>query len=96
MFSEVRLNSPFIRIVAFLILSVCTTPLLAQQDVVVAVVRDAQTDRLAAEQQKYIDELLALTRNEFNIQIRIFESKWSKEETWIIGAEQGTNLLKTE
>lgn len=50
-----------------------------QEPVVVAVVGDGPADRFAPQQQKYIDELLALTSSEFDVQIRHFSGKWSKQ-----------------
>lgn len=49
----------------------------AQEAIVVAVVDDGPSERLASQQQKYIDELLALTATEFNVQIRRISSNWS-------------------
>jgi hypothetical protein len=47
-------------------------PAFGQDQVVVAIVNDGPTDRLALQQQTYIDELLALTKAEFNVEIRRF------------------------
>ena len=46
------------------------TPVVAQQQFVVAVLTDGPSDRFEKEHQKYIDELLALTSSEFDVQIR--------------------------
>lgn len=54
-------------------------PTFAQNSVVVAVVNDGPSDRLAGRQQKYIDELLALTAGEFDVQIRRFSGAWSQQ-----------------
>lgn len=51
----------------------------AQEQVVVAVVSDGPADRFAPQQQKYVDELLALTSSEFDVQIRRFSGEWTKE-----------------
>jgi len=45
----------------------------------VAVVSDGSPNRLAGQHQVYVDELLALTESEFDVQIRHFSGKWSKE-----------------
>ena len=42
----------------------------AQERVVVAVIEDGPSDRMAQQQQIYVDELLALVRGEFDIDIR--------------------------
>ncbi len=55
------------------------TPVAAQQQFVVAVVGDGPSDRFAEQHQKYIDELLTLTANEFDVQIRRSAGKWSRE-----------------
>lgn len=54
-------------------------PAVAQDRVVVAVVGDGASDRLAGQHGKYIDELLALTSSEFGVQIKPFSGEWSKE-----------------
>ena len=53
----------------------------AQEKVVVAVVLDGPSDRLAAQQQRYVDELLVLTANEFDVEIRTYVGAWSKDST---------------
>jgi len=53
----------------------------AQEQVVVAVVLDGPSDRLANQQQLYVDELLVLTANEFDVEIRKFVGEWSKDST---------------
>ncbi len=53
----------------------------AQEQVVVAVVLDGPSDRLANQQQLYVDELLVLTGNEFNVEIRRFVGEWNKDST---------------
>ncbi len=69
-----RISSLFV-VVALLFLA---GPLAAQQTVVVAVISDGPSDRLAEQQQKYVDELLTLTRNDFDVEIRRFEADWDK------------------
>lgn len=54
-------------------------PALAQDKVVVAVVTDGPADRLQEQHMLYTDELLALTANEFDVEIRRFVGEWSKE-----------------
>jgi outer membrane protein len=54
------------------------SPVFGQDEVVVAIVNDGPTDRLELQQQTYIDELLALTGTEFNVEIRRFSGDWSK------------------
>jgi len=53
--------------------------LLAQESIVVGVVYDGTNDRLGAQQQKFVDELLALTGREFNVQIKEFSGEWSND-----------------
>ena len=64
---------------ALIILMLFAVPVLAQQRFVVAVVADGPSDRLASQHKTYIDELLALTASEFDIQIRHFSGEWNKE-----------------
>jgi outer membrane protein TolC len=54
-------------------------PVMAQEQVVVAVIDDGPGDRLQEYHEKYIDELLTLTANEFDVQIRRLSGEWSKE-----------------
>jgi len=63
----------------FAVLLCLALPALARQQVVVAVVGDGPSDRFAEQHQKYIDELLALTSNEFDVQIRRSAGEWSRE-----------------
>lgn len=69
----------------YLIIVVLTTFLFTasavqgQEPVVVAVVGDGPSDRFAPQHQKYIDELLALTSSEFDVQIRRFSGEWDRE-----------------
>jgi len=64
---------------AVALLLVCA-PLLAQQSIVVGVVSDGPSDRLGVQQQKYIDELIALTGREFDVQIKDFSGNWSRHQ----------------
>jgi len=56
-------------------------PSQAQEKVVVAVVLDGPSARMANQQQLYVDELLVLTANEFDVEIREFIGDWNKEST---------------
>ena len=49
----------------------------AQESIIVGAVFDGPSDRLGDQQQKFIDELLALTGQEFNVQIKEFSGEWS-------------------
>jgi len=60
-------------------LLVLAFPVMAQEKVVVAVIADGPSDRFELQHQIYIDELLALTASEFDVQIRRFAGDWSKE-----------------
>jgi len=62
-----------------IILMILAMPVFAQEQVVVAVVGDGPSNRLAGQEQIYIDELLALTAGEFDVQIRHFSGEWSKD-----------------
>ena len=55
------------------------TPVVAQQQFVVAVITDGPSDRFESEHKKYIDELLALTSSEFDVQIRRRSGDWNRE-----------------
>ena len=50
----------------------------AQEKVTVAVVRDGPADRMEMQQQLYIDELLALTRADFDVHITQLSGNWDK------------------
>lgn len=69
----------FVRILVAASLVFAALPVLAQQTYTVAVVGDGRSDRLARQQQQYVDELLALTSSEFDIQIRNFSGEWTRE-----------------
>ena len=55
-------------------------PVLAQQSIVVGVVSDGPSDRLGGQQQKYLDELIALTDGEFDVEIKDFSGNWSRDQ----------------
>jgi outer membrane protein TolC len=63
----------------FLFLMLLAVPVVAQEHVVVGVVVDGPSDRFELQHQIYIDELLALTSSEFDVEIRRFAGEWSKE-----------------
>lgn len=46
---------------------------------VVGVIYDGPGDRLGEQQEKFVDELLALTGREFNVQIREYSGEWSND-----------------
>jgi len=59
-----------------------TVPGQAQEKVAVAVVLDGPSARLANQQQLYVDELLVLTENEFDVEIREFMAEWTRDSTF--------------
>jgi len=72
------------RLYGFLVLAMllCSAaPSQAQEKDVVAVVLDGPSARLAIQQQLYVDELLVLTANEFDVEVREFMGDWSKDST---------------
>ena len=77
--SSSHLRNTIIQTVLILILAALAAAAHAQPRVVVAVVDDGPADRLANQRQQYVDELLALTSGEFDVQIRSFSGAWSKE-----------------
>lgn len=79
MWLPARISLRFLYLLLCVALLCVALPVVAQQQVVVAVVRDGPADRFAVEQQKYVDELLTLTASEFDVQIRNFAGEWSKE-----------------
>ena len=54
-------------------------PAAAQDSVVVGVVYDGPNDRMGAQQEKFVEELLVLTEREFNVQIKDFSGDWTRE-----------------
>ncbi len=59
------------------LLLVLALPVAAQQRFVVGVVLDGPSDRFAAQQQQYVDELLVLTAGEFDVRIKRFSGEWT-------------------
>ena len=55
------------------------TPVAAQQRFDIAVIYDGSEDRLADERRTYIDELLALTEDEFDVRVRVYRGEWTQE-----------------
>ena len=74
-----RTSLRFVEIVVFVALVVLTLPAVAREQVVVAVIADGPFDRFAKDHQNYVDELLALTASEFDVQIRRFSGEWTRE-----------------
>ena len=72
-------NFPPLKILFSIVLVFLVVPAVAQQQVVVAVVGDGPSARLAGQEQTYVDELLALTAGEFDVQIRRFSGAWTKQ-----------------
>ena len=68
-----------VKILLFLFSMLLAVPVVAQEHVVVGVVVDGPSDRFELQHQIYIDELLALTSSEFDVEIRRFSGEWSKE-----------------
>ena len=74
-----RTSFRFFQIVLFIAFMFLALPAVAQRQVVVGVVTDGPSDRFEEQRQRYVDELLALTAGEFDVQIRHFSGAWSKE-----------------
>ncbi len=55
------------------------TPVAAQERFDVAVIYDGSEDRLAGQRRTYVDELLALTENEFDVRIQAYRGEWTQE-----------------
>ena len=68
------------RILRAVALILICAPVLAQQSIVVGVVSDGPSDRLGGQQQKYLDELIALTGREFDVEIKDFSGNWSRDQ----------------
>jgi outer membrane protein TolC len=79
MLSSVRSSFHLVGALVFVVLELLAAPALAQQQVVVAVVGDGPGDRFQEFHEKYIDELLTLTANEFDVQVKRFSGEWSNE-----------------
>lgn len=75
---SVRISVRLSNIILSIVLAVLALPAYGQAQFVVAVVSDGPSDRLVDQQQKYVDELLALTEGEFDVKIRRFSGEWNK------------------
>ena len=58
---------------------VCATPALAQQKVTVALIEDGPVYQFAEVRKLFVDELLALTRGEFDVEIVPMSGGWTRE-----------------
>ena len=65
--------------VLLLLLTFGAAPAVAQQRFDIAIIDDGAQNRLSDVRQIYIDELLALTGNEFDVRLRNFPGTWTKE-----------------
>ncbi len=63
---------------AALIILLATTAA-AQERVGVAVIADGEEERFSNRRELYVEELLALTENEFDVRVSRFEGDWTKE-----------------
>ena len=79
MLSSQRLKLPLIVFLSSLLVALLPPPVLAREQVVIAVVSDGPTDRFAPQHQKYIDELLTLTSSEFDVRIERYYGDWTRE-----------------
>ncbi len=61
------------------VMMVFAAPVFAQQRFVIAVLTDGPSDRFENDHQQYINELLALTSGEFDVQIRRRSGDWTRE-----------------
>ena len=61
------------------VLLLITVPVMAQQRFVIGVVTDGPGDRFSFQHQKYVDELLALTSSEFDVEIRRLPGNWTRD-----------------
>ena len=66
-------------IIACVVLFFGAAPVAAQQRFDIAVIYDGSEDRLAAQRRTYVDELLALTENEFEVRIHNYRGEWTQE-----------------
>ncbi len=66
-------------IIACSVLFFGATPVAAQERFDVAVIYDGSEDRLAGQRRTYVDELLALTENEFDVRIQAYRGEWTQE-----------------
>ncbi len=74
----IRLAESLVIIACFL-LFFGAAPVAAQQRFDVAVIYDGSEDRLAGQRRTYVDELLALTEDEFDVRIQAFRGEWTEE-----------------
>ncbi|MFQ6004677.1 MAG: TolC family protein [Woeseia sp.] len=65
------------RVVTAICIAITPSALTAQERFDVALVIDGSPDRLEQRNQRYVDELLALTGSEFDVRIRQFSGEWS-------------------
>lgn len=68
-----------VRALLALVLVAGAAPVIAQQRVDVAIIEDGTGNRLTGQRQAYLEELKALTANEFDLRIRDFPGDWTKE-----------------
>ncbi|MDJ0709015.1 MAG: TolC family protein [Woeseiaceae bacterium] len=66
-------------ITVLLVLTFGASPASAQQRFDIAVVYDGSEDRLASQRRTYIDELLALTEDEFDVRIHVYRGEWTQQ-----------------
>lgn len=67
------------KVLATVLIFLLTIPAMAQQRIGVAVIGDGEEERFSSRRQLYIDELLALTENEFDVRISTYDGNWTKE-----------------
>ena len=77
--SSTRRSLRCVEIVVCLSLLVLASPVIARQQVVVAIVSDGPSDRFTEFHEKYVEELLALTASEFDVRIRRFNGEWTQD-----------------
>ncbi len=68
-----------VRRIGALLLLAAVVPIHAQERVVVAVIDDGPSDRLLRQQELYIEEMLALTASEFDVQVQRLSGNWTTE-----------------
>ena len=72
-----KFHSRLTKSTAIFCFTLLTSVGLAQERIDIALVIDGTPDRLEDRNQKYVDELLALTRGEFDVRIQQFSGDWS-------------------
>lgn len=70
-------SQPLKNIFLVIALLLVNSLVLAQDALVVGVISDGPSDRLAEQQARFVEELLALTGREFNVEIKEFTGNWS-------------------